>query len=104
MSKFKSILIAFMCVIACFAFASCNWDVPSDGSTGDKTSISETTSDKEPDSVKESTSETVSACEHEFVLQSEEAPDCTHAGEKKFISEIKRPISIIRPLRTKTTF
>ena len=57
MSKFKSILIAFMCVIACFAFASCNWDVPSDGSTGDKTSISETTSDKESDSVKESTSE-----------------------------------------------
>ena len=84
MSKFKSILIAFMCVIACFAFASCNWDVPSDGSTGDKTSISETTSDKESDSVKESTSEKVSTCEHEFVLQSEEAPDCTHAGKKTF--------------------
>ena len=84
MSKIKSILIAFMCVIACFAFASCNWDVPSDGSTGDKTSISETTSDKEPDSVKESTSEKVSTCEHEFVLQSEEAPDCTHAGKKTF--------------------
>ena len=73
-----------MCVIACFAFASCNWDVPSDGSTGDKTSISETTSDKESDSVKESTSEKVSTCEHEFVLQSEEAPDCTHAGKKTF--------------------
>lgn len=84
MSKFKSILIAFMCVIACFAFASCNWDVPSDGSTGDKTSVSETTSDKESDSVKESTSEKVSTCEHEFVLQSEEAPDCTHAGKKTF--------------------
>lgn len=94
MSKLKSILIALMCLVMCLAFAACS-DTP-DESTSETTSISETTdettSETESDTTKESesetpsetTSETPSACEHEFVLQSEKAPDCTHAGKKTF--------------------
>lgn len=88
MSKIKSILIALMCLVVCLAFAACG-NTPADdstsGSANEPTSIS-TSDPSESDSVKEpesnTESETTSVCEHNFVLKSETAPDCEHAGEK----------------------
>lgn len=59
MSKIKNILITLMCLVVCFAFASCG------SSSADNTE-----------------SEAVSVCVHNFVLKSETEPDCEHAGEK----------------------
>ncbi len=80
MSKIKSILIALMCLVVCLAFAACG-NSSADDSASDTTSIS-TIEPSESDSVKEPESETVSVCSHNFVLKSETAPDCEHAGKK----------------------
>ena len=84
MSKIKSILIALMCLVVCLAFAACGNTSAGDsasGSANEPTSIS-TSEPSESDSLKEPSSETVSVCSHNFVLKSETAPDCEHAGKK----------------------
>lgn len=83
MSKIKSILIALMCLVVCLAFAACGNTSEGDsasGSANESTSIS-TSEPSESDSL-EPSSETVSVCSHNFVLKSETAPDCEHAGKK----------------------
>lgn len=83
MSKIKSILIALMCLVVCLAFAACGNTSAGDsasGSANESTSIS-TSEPSESDSL-EPSSETVSVCSHNFVLKSETAPDCEHAGKK----------------------
>ncbi len=84
MSKIKSILIALMCLVVCLAFAACG-NKPADDSTSEPTSVStiepsDSNSEKEPESKSES--ENVSVCNHNFVLKTETAPDCEHAGKK----------------------
>lgn len=88
MSKIKSILIALMCLVVCLAFTACgnnSADDSTSGSANEPTSIS-TSEPSASDSVKEpeseTESETTSVCEHNFVLKSETAPDCEHAGKK----------------------
>ena len=99
MSKIKSILIALMCLVVCLAFAACG-NNSADDSASDSTSISaiepsesdsvkesesnnESLKESEKESPKESEKESESAvCDHNFVLQSETAPDCEHAGKK----------------------
>lgn len=83
MSKIKSILIALMCLVVCLAFAACGNTSAGDsasGSANESTSIS-TSEPSESESL-EPSSETVSVCSHNFVLKSETAPDCEHAGKK----------------------
>ena len=83
MSKIKSILIALMCLVVCLAFAACGNTSAGDsasGSANESTSIS-TSEPSESESL-EPSRETVSVCSHNFVLKSETAPDCEHAGKK----------------------
>ena len=99
MSKIKSILIALMCLVVCLAFAACG-NNSAGNSESESTSISTiepsgSDSVEEPDSSKESPKESEkespkesekesepAVCEHNFVLKSETAPDCEHAGKK----------------------
>lgn len=84
MSKIKSILIALMCLVVCLAFAACGNTSAGDsasGSANESTSIS-TSEPSESDSFEEHESDTTSLCDHNFVLKSETAPDCEHAGKK----------------------
>lgn len=84
MSKIKSILIALMCLVVCLAFAACGNTSEGDsasGSANESTSIS-TSEPSESDSFEEHESDTTSLCDHNFVLKSETAPDCEHAGKK----------------------
>ena len=83
MSKIKSILIALMCLVVCLAFAACGNTSAGDsasGSANEPTSIS-TSEPSESDSFEEHESDTTSLCDHNFLLKSETAPDCEHAGK-----------------------
>ena len=85
MSKIKSILIALMCLVVCLAFAACGNTSAGDsasGSANEPTSIS-TSEPSESDSFEEHESDTTSLCDHNFLLKSETAPDCEHAGKRE---------------------